>query len=66
MINNVLKTEFVVEENGAYAINCLLDNSVPFIECSLVIDDEFRTAEVTDEIDEQNEWQIRADENNIN
>ena len=66
MIENVLKTEIVGEENGAYKINCLLDNSVPFIDCSIVIDDEFRTAEVTDEIDERNEWEIRADESNIN
>ena len=44
----ILKTE-----NGTYTYNCLLDNSVPFIECSLVIDDEFRTAEVTDGIDER-------------
>ena len=66
MIGNVLKTEVVGEENGACTINCLLDNSVPSIDCSVVIDDEFGTAEGTDEIDERNEWEIRADENNIN
>ena len=43
MIGNILKTEFVGEENGAYTINCLLDNSVPSIDCSVVIDDEFGT-----------------------
>ena len=31
-IGKVLKTEFVGEENEAYKINCLLDNSVPSIE----------------------------------
>ena len=66
MIGNVLKTEVVGEENGAYEINCLLDNSVPSIDCSVVIDDEFGTAEDTDEIDERSEWELRADENNIN
>ena len=32
----------------------------------MVIDDEFGTEEDTDEIDERNEWEIRADEDNIN
>ena len=53
MIRKILKTEVVGEENGAYTINCLLDNSVHSIDCSLVIDDEFGTAEDTDEIDER-------------
>ena len=66
MIGNILKTEVVGEENGTYTINCLLDNSVPSIDCSIVIDDEFGTEEDTDEIDERNEWEILADENNIN
>ena len=66
MIGNVLKTEVVGEENGACTINCLLDNSVPSIDCSVVIDDEFETTEDTDEIDERNEWEMRSDENNIN
>ena len=66
MFDNILKTELVGEDNGAYTINCLLDNSVPSIDCSLVIDDEFGTTEGTDEIDERNEWEMRADENNIN
>ena len=66
MIGNVLKTEVVGEENGAYEINCLLDNSVPSIDCSVVIDDELGTAQGTDEIDKRNEWKIRDDENNIN
>ena len=66
MIGEILKTEVVGEENGTYTINCLLDNSVPSIDCSVVIDDEFGTAEGTDEIDERNEWEIRDDENNIN
>ena len=39
MIGNILKTEVVREENGAYTINCLLDNSVPSIDCSIVIDE---------------------------
>ena len=66
MIGNVLKTEVVGEENGACTINCLLDNSVPSIDCSIVIDDEFGTEEGGDEIDERSEWEMRADENNIN
>ena len=66
MIENILKTEVIEDENGAHAINCFLDNSVPFIDCSLAIDNEFRTTEATSDIDEQNEWEIRADENNIN
>ena len=66
MIGEILKTEVVGEENGTYNINCLLDNSVPSIDCSIVIDDEFGTEEGTDEIDERNEWEIRDDENNIN
>ena len=66
MIGNVLKTEVVGEENGACTINCLLDNSVHSIDCSMVIDDEFGTEEDSDEIDERNEWEIRDDENNIN
>lgn len=66
MIDNVLKTEVVGEENGTYAINCLLDNSVPFIDCSLAIDDEFKTSQSITENDERNEWEIRDDESNIN
>ena len=66
MIGKILKTEVVGEKNGTYKINCLLDNSVHSIDCSVVIDEEFGTAENTDEIDERNEWEIRADENNIN
>lgn len=53
--NNVLKTEFVGEENGVGIINCLLDNSVPCVDCSIIIDDEFGTAQDADEIDERNE-----------
>ena len=45
MFGNVLKTEVVGEENGACTINCLLDNSVPSIDCSVVIDDELGTTE---------------------
>ena len=52
MSGKILKTELVGEENGAYKINCLLDNSVPSIDCSIVIDEEFGTAQATDEIDE--------------
>ena len=66
MIGNILKTEVVAEENGTYTIKCILDNFISYIDCSMVIDDEFGTAEGTDEIDERNEWEIRADENNIN
>ena len=66
MFGNVLKTEVVGEENGAYEINCLLDNSVPSIDCSIVIDDEFVATENAEEIDERSDWEIRADENNIN
>ena len=66
MFGKILKTEVVGEENGTHTINCLLDNSVPSIDCSIAIDDEFGTAEDTDEIDERNEWEILADENNIN
>ena len=66
MIGNILKTEFVGEENGKCTINCLLDNYISSIDCSMVLDDEFETAEGTDEIDERNEWEIRDDENNIN
>ena len=66
MFENILKTEVVGEENGTYTINYLLDNSVHSIDCSVVIDDEFGTEEDADEIDERNEWEIRADENNIN
>ena len=53
--NNVLKTEFVGEENGVAAINCLLDNYIHSIDCSMVIDDEFGTAQDSDKIDERNE-----------
>ena len=63
---DILKTEFVGEENGVAAINCLLDNFISSIDCSMVIDDEFETEEDTDENDERNEWKIRDDENNIN
>ena len=66
MIGNVLKTEVVVDENGACRINCLRDNSVHSIDCSIVIDDELGTTENDEEIDERNELEIRADENNIN
>ena len=52
MIGNILKTEFVGEENGTYTINCLLDNYISSIDCSMVLDDEFGTEEDTDEIDE--------------
>ena len=62
MIGNILKTEVVAEVNRVYRINCLLDNSVPSIDCSVVIDDELGTAED----DERSEWEMRADENNIN
>ena len=55
MIGNILKTEVVAEENGTYTINCLLDNSVHSIDCSMVIDDEFGTAQDSDKIDERNE-----------
>lgn len=48
MIENILKTEVVGEENGAYRINYLLDNSVHSIDCSIVIDEEFETAEDAD------------------
>ena len=51
MIRKILKTEVIGEENGTYKINCLLDNSVHSIDCSVVIDDEFGTIEGTDEID---------------
>ena len=63
---NILKTEFVGEENEVGTINCLLDNYISSIDCSIVIYDEFETEERTDEIDERNEWEIRDDENNIN
>ena len=62
MYVDILKTEVDGEENGTYNINCLLDNSVPSIDCSIVIDDEFGTTED----DERSEWEMRADENNIN
>ena len=55
MFGKILKTEFVGEENGKCTINCLFDNSVPSIDCSIAIDDEFGTEEDTDEIDERNE-----------
>ena len=57
-----MKTEFVGEENGVGIINCLLDNYISSIDCSIAIDDEFGTAED----DERSEWEMRADENNIN
>ena len=66
MMGDILKTEFVGEENGKYTINCLLDNYISSIDCSMVLDDEFGTEEDTDEIDERNEWEIQDDENNIN
>ena len=66
MIGEILKTEVVAEENGTYTINCILDNFISYIDCSMVIGDEFGTEEGTDEIDERNEWEIRDDENNIN
>ena len=55
MIGNILKTEVVGEENGTYTINCLLDNYIHSIDCSMVIDDEFGTAQDSDKIDERNE-----------
>ena len=66
MFGKILKTEVVGKENGAYKITCLLVNSVPFIDCSIVIDDDFITAQGTDGIDARNEWEVRDDENNIN
>ena len=36
---NILKTEVVTEENEAYKINCLIDNSVHSIDYSIVIDE---------------------------
>lgn len=63
---NILKTEFVGEENGTCTINCLLDNFISSIDCSIAIDDEFETEERANEIDERTEWEIRDDENNIN
>ena len=63
---DILKTEFVGEENGVGIINCLLDNYISSIDCSIAIDDEFGITQGTDEIDERNEWEIRDDENNIN
>ena len=52
---DILKTEFVGEENGKCTINSLLDNFISSIDCSMVIDDEFETEEDTDENDERNE-----------
>ena len=52
---NILKTEVVAEENGTYTINCIFDNFISYIDCSMVIGDEFGTEESTDEIDERNE-----------
>ena len=66
MMGDILKTEVVGEENGTYTINCLLDNYISSIDCSIAIDDEFGITQGTDEIDERNEWEIRDDENNIN
>ena len=66
MMGDNLKPEFVGEDKGQYTINCLIDTYISSIECSMVLDDEFETAEGTDEIDERNEWEILADENNIN
>ena len=66
MIGKILKTEVVAEENGTYTVKCILDNFISYIDCSMVIGDEFGTEEGTDEIDERNEWEIRDDENNIN
>ena len=66
MIENILKTEVIEDENGAYTVKCLISKPLPFIDCSIVIDDEFGTAQDADEIDERNEWEIRADESNIN
>ena len=63
---DILKTEFVGEENGVGIINCLLDNYISSIDCSIAIDDEFGTEEDADENDERNEWEIRDDKNNIN
>ena len=55
MIGEILKTEVVGEENGKCAINCLLDNFISYIDCSMVIGDEVGTEEGVDEIDERNE-----------
>ena len=55
MIGKILKTEVVGEENGKCTINCLLDNYIHSIDCSMVIDDEFGTEEGVDEINERNE-----------
>ena len=59
---NILKTEVVGEENGKCTINCLLDNFISSIDCSIANDDGFAATED----DERNEWEIRDDENNIN
>ena len=66
MIGEILKTEVIEDENGAYTVKCLISKPLPYIDCSMVIGDEFGTEESADEIDERNEWEIRADENNIN
>ena len=55
MFGNILKTEVVGEGNGTHTINCIIDNSISCIDCSVVIDDEFGTEERVDEIDERNE-----------
>ena len=52
MMGDILKTEFVGEENGKCTINCLLDNYIHSIDCSIAIDDEFGTEEDADENDE--------------
>ena len=55
MIENILKTEVVADENGTYTVKCILNNFISYIDCSMVIGDEFGTEEGTDEIDERNE-----------
>ena len=40
MFGNILKTEFVGEENGKCTINYLLDNFISSIDCSIVIDEQ--------------------------
>ena len=42
-VSDILKTEFVGEENGKCTINCLLDNFISSIDCFIAIDDEFGT-----------------------
>ena len=55
MIGEILKTEVIEDENGAYTVKCLISKPLLYIDCSIVIGDEFGTEEGTDEIDERNE-----------